>query len=1112
MNRNLFFKLTTSIKILLCLSLIFFNSTPYLFSQSTGKKLIDEHITQFKNSKIAKPFSTSSQRAERANQVIHGQKEWLSLDLDFNKRVIQHQHDLLKMTIPVSGNPPLVLLLKKVDIQTESFTLNTASNKQNRLDANPGVFYWGAVEGKENSTVTVSIFQDELSGTIDTGEKTYTLGRLGQSDQYILYEETDLAEQPALACFTEDLKQEAERKINNNMHNTAYRNAENCLRMYLEIDHDLFLQFGSVAATYNYVAGAFSQVAILYANESINITINQILIWDTEDPYTGPSTSDYLNQFTAALNGNINGDLAHLIGTRGGGGIAHLNVLCANRNRTAYSGINTSYQDVPVYSWTVNVLTHEIGHNLGSPHTHNCYWNGNDTQIDDCGNQGSSNPASCYDANNPIIPQDGGTIMSYCHLTSVGINLNQGFGPQPGDLIRNNVYNAECLSPCEECTEFGNPCDDGNPCTINDAIDSYCNCTGIVVADKDQDGFCGANDPDDDDPCIPTPCTNCTLTTISITVDDYPSETSWVITDSNGQIVFNGAGYTSSPATQTATICIYDGCYDFVMQDSYGDGLCCQYGEGSYQVTDEQGNIIASGGTFGSSESTNFCYDKVTNSCTPGTSCDDNDNCTINDVYDADCNCAGIFQDSDNDGICDADDTCDAALAGTACDDNDSCTTNDVYDANCNCIGAFLDADNDGVCDADDVCDDFDDALIGTACDDGDVCTENDTYNGNCNCVGVFQDSDGDGICDANDTDDCSDVNKTFPNNPLTHSGTGSNSTTLSYTNSNQDVSFTISDISTKTNGPASRQYVEQVSVTYVDGNGTTQAYGTYSANNVSTVLVTIDGFVQSITVSLTDGTDGDSGNSSMSISLTDVTSCEYSTPPCIDLDGDGICDEDPNDCSNTTAFDSSELQHSDSGSTSTAISLTDQANPTFTISNLDAVESGNPSRRYTDVVEVSYIDETGSTIVYGTFSGANQSSVDIAIAGIVQGIMVSLSDGYDGNSPTISVTLSEVTSCDYTALQRSKSGDLVLEEFTTYPNPTMGNFVVSFDANKGHEYQVSIMDLLGQTHFTQTVKGKDEIVKLNIPTKTWKGGLYLVAIDNDKRRIQTKRVVVVKE
>ena len=118
--------------------------------------------------------------------------------------------------------------------------------------------------------------------------------------------------------------------------------------------------------------------------------------------------------------------------------------------------------------------------------------------------------------------------------------------------------------------------------------------------------------------------------------------------------------------------------------------------------------------------------------CNEGDPCNDNNACTINDVFDANCQCAGAFADADNDGVCDSDDACpgsddnldddndglpngcdpcDNNLAGTACDDGDDCTANDVIDSNCNCTGTLADADNDGVCDADDICPGFDDNL-----------------------------------------------------------------------------------------------------------------------------------------------------------------------------------------------------------------------------------------------------------------------------------------------------------------------------------------------------------------------------------------------------------------
>lgn len=76
---------------------------------------------------------------------------------------------------------------------------------------------------------------------------------------------------------------------------------------------------------------------------------------------------------------------------------------------------------------------------------------------------------------------------------------------------------------------------------------------------------------------------------------------------------------------------------------------------------------------------------------------------------------------------------------GTACNDNDACTNNDIYDNLCNCAGTFQDADNDSVCDADDVCPNFDDTLIGTTCDDNNPATNNDVYTTNCICEGSIQ-------------------------------------------------------------------------------------------------------------------------------------------------------------------------------------------------------------------------------------------------------------------------------------------------------------------------------------------------------------------------------------
>ena len=74
---------------------------------------------------------------------------------------------------------------------------------------------------------------------------------------------------------------------------------------------------------------------------------------------------------------------------------------------------------------------------------------------------------------------------------------------------------------------------------------------------------------------------------------------------------------------------------------------------------------------------------------------------------------------------------------GSSCNDNDICTTNDVLDNDCKCAGTpVADSDNDGICDAADTCPNLNNNLIGTPCDDGDFSTINDAYTNACNCTG----------------------------------------------------------------------------------------------------------------------------------------------------------------------------------------------------------------------------------------------------------------------------------------------------------------------------------------------------------------------------------------
>ncbi len=94
-----------------------------------------------------------------------------------------------------------------------------------------------------------------------------------------------------------------------------------------------------------------------------------------------------------------------------------------------------------------------------------------------------------------------------------------------------------------------------------------------------------------------------------LTLDDYGSETTWNI-KRLGTVIYQGGPYSDGIDGEQIGVdmCLEEGCYIITVEDSYGDGLCCDYGEGSWMVLDDDDNImIESDGVFEYAESDQFC-------------------------------------------------------------------------------------------------------------------------------------------------------------------------------------------------------------------------------------------------------------------------------------------------------------------------------------------------------------------------------------------------------------------------------------------------------------------------------------------------------------------------
>ncbi len=501
-------------------------------------------------------FKPSQQDASELSRHIQA-FGLLKLDEEALARALHQLPEHLELRLPAAGRQPeMELELGRVEALSPGFSAVLASTGR-PVPAGTGLHYRGVIKGREGSVAALSLFEGEVMGLFSSeADGNLALGPLGSKEEYILYEDSQVLAQLPFDCATPDdgppyTRDQLEAPV-------AGRYLSDCVDIYLEADHDIYQSKGGAPGAINYLAGLFNQVAALYAAEGISIQLSELFLWDVPSPYSGANSYDLLTQF-ASYRPVFNGDLGQLVSYQSSGGIAYLSGLCNPYSpKHSFSSINAAYVAVPAYSFSVMVVAHELGHLFGSQHTHACAWNGNGTALDGC--------PGFTEGNCPLPPNPagGGTIMSYCHLNSTGINFSRGFGPQPGNVIRNAVINASCLRACDDNGGSGPP----------------------------PGGNCEAN-----------------KITLSLALDAYGGETAWELRDSNNTVLFSGGPYPNmgGGATLEQAFCLENGCYTFRITDAFGDGICCAFGNGSYTLADSSGAVIASGGNFGYSESIGFC-------------------------------------------------------------------------------------------------------------------------------------------------------------------------------------------------------------------------------------------------------------------------------------------------------------------------------------------------------------------------------------------------------------------------------------------------------------------------------------------------------------------------
>lgn len=441
---------------------------------------INKSIYNFKNYEL---FTISEQIDARAlNEFVYDAK-FLTLNRQKLEQIYNDRKDNIDLVLPIGENSNITLNLVKGEIVSPDFRFTAMETGQDIPFQSLGIHYSGVIEGTE-SLVSISIFPDHILGIISDKDGNWNLGSIkddnnNYTDNYIYYNDRDLKKHPQFKCYMDGRYGTANGKLNdfdiqigtmkeNYNGEVMSDNSVTPMKVYFVADYSFWQATGGNGqAIIDYIVGFFNSVRTLYQNENIPFQIAYIAGYTSPDPMMVTSDTYYaLKIFAAQIQNQMQGGhIAHLLSLRQeyGGGIASIiGSLCKPYNAAdssgsyCLSGIETQYNQYPNFSFTVEVVTHEMGHNIGSRHTHACVWpqpGGGIGPLDTCVLTGENSTFSGFpEACVPVQPQNGcfqaapGTVMSYCHFCQTN-NFLLGFGPYPGDTIRLRYSQAQgCLS------------------------------------------------------------------------------------------------------------------------------------------------------------------------------------------------------------------------------------------------------------------------------------------------------------------------------------------------------------------------------------------------------------------------------------------------------------------------------------------------------------------------------------------------------------------------------------------------------------------------------------------------------------------------------------------
>lgn len=363
----------------------------------------------------------------------------------------------VRLSIPIPGRTVSVSGKGFQLFSPEAVMIARSADAERSLDLPRHGLFSGTIDGLAGSSVFLAAFDHHVVGFIEVpepeGRRRYLISPdtviSGRMATHVVYEVTE-SSGSARQCLSETLPDYQQRADSIMAMVSAWERAKGAegdvtqdatrrsLHLALDCTESLYKNLGSnltnVATSAIAIIGADAMVFLRDAN--VIVRVPYLRVWTSTDPYPG-DIGEKLGKLRDHWNGNmqhVNRSVTCLLSGEGGGGLAWVGVLCSG------FGYNVSGVDgrvnfpAPGYQWDVDVTSHELGHNIGSSHTHNCGWN---PPIDSCWNA----EGGCYQGTRTRR----GTIMSYCHLQSLGTELQ--FHPRVATLFNRILANTGCTGP-----------------------------------------------------------------------------------------------------------------------------------------------------------------------------------------------------------------------------------------------------------------------------------------------------------------------------------------------------------------------------------------------------------------------------------------------------------------------------------------------------------------------------------------------------------------------------------------------------------------------------------------------------------------------------------------